>query len=69
MHKEQADPEQAQSVLSFFNWAYASGGKMAQDLDYVPMPEHVVKLIVASWGQIKTSNGAPVWKGTQAKAD
>ena len=26
-------------ALKFFAWAYAKGGKMAEALDYVPMPE------------------------------
>lgn len=62
MHKEQSNPDQAREVLEFFNWAYANGGKLAQELDYVPMPESVVKLIKASWGQMKSTSGAPVWK-------
>ncbi len=66
MHKEQADPAKAKEVLDFFHWAYSNGGKMAQELDYVPMPENVVRLIEASWGQIKAATGTPVWKAVQA---
>lgn len=66
MHKEQADPAKAKEVLDFFHWAYNNGGKMAQELDYVPMPEKVVKLIEASWGQIKAGTGTPVWNAAQA---
>ena len=29
-------------ALKFFAWAYAKGGKMAEELDYVPMPAKVV---------------------------
>lgn len=61
MHKVQDNPGQAQEVLKFFAWAYANGGKMAEDLVYVPMPASVVKLIENSWKQIKTASGAPVW--------
>ncbi len=61
MHKVQDNPSQAQEVLKFFAWAYANGGKMAEDLVYVPMPASVVKLIENSWKQIKTASGAPVW--------
>jgi phosphate transport system substrate-binding protein len=61
MHKVQENQLQAQEVLSFFAWAYANGGKMAEDLVYVPMPASVVKLIKDSWKQIKTTSGAPVW--------
>ena len=63
MHKVQANAERAKSVLQFFDWAYANGDKMALDLDYIPMPDPVVKLIHAEWkSQIKDSSGKPVWQ-------
>ena len=65
MHKVQENPGEGREVLNFFAWAYANGGKMAQELDYVPMPDNVVKLIEASWAQIKTTSGSPVWNGAQ----
>ncbi len=62
MHKSQAKPENAQNVLKFFSWAYANGGKMAEDLDYVPMPGPVVKLVEGVWSKdIKSADGKPVW--------
>ena len=66
MHKVQDNPGQAQEVFKFFAWAYANGGKMAEDLVYVPMPASVVKLIETSWTQIKTTSGAPVWNDALA---
>ncbi|MCA0340691.1 MAG: phosphate ABC transporter substrate-binding protein PstS, partial [Proteobacteria bacterium] len=33
----------------FFAWAFEKGDRMAEDLDYIPMPENVVTLIKASW--------------------
>jgi phosphate transport system substrate-binding protein len=68
MHKVQDNPGQAEEVFKFFAWAYANGGKMAEDLVYVPMPDNIVKLIEASWAQIKTTSGTPVWKGAQTPA-
>ena len=38
MHKAQDKPANAANVLKFFDWAYANGDKMADDLDYVPLP-------------------------------
>ncbi|MCW5746603.1 MAG: phosphate ABC transporter substrate-binding protein PstS [Alphaproteobacteria bacterium] len=62
MHKKPADPTRAADVLKFFDWAYAKGDKLAEDLHYVPMPDAVVKLIEASWTkEISGGNGA-VWK-------
>jgi phosphate transport system substrate-binding protein len=48
-------------VLKFFDWAYANGDQMAEQLDYVPMPDSVVELIKSEWKtQIKDSQGKPV---------
>ncbi len=54
MHKVQDKPQQAAEVLKFFSWAYKNGGKMAEELDYVALPDSLVKVIEASWG---TSQG------------
>jgi phosphate transport system substrate-binding protein len=60
MHKTQKNPKIAKQVLAFFKWAYANGDQMAQQLDYIPMPENVVKLIFEEWKNIKGANGNPV---------
>jgi phosphate transport system substrate-binding protein len=63
MHKFQQDPDKAKDVLKFFKWAYESGDKMATDLDYIPMPDAVVKMIKTSWTQaIMDSSAKPIWK-------
>jgi phosphate transport system substrate-binding protein len=50
MHKEGSDKAASQEALKFFKFAFTkSGGKMAEELDYVPMPESVVKLIEKTW--------------------
>ena len=49
MHKVQDKPENAKEVLKFFDWSFKNGGKMADELDYVPMPDPVVKLIQSTW--------------------
>jgi phosphate transport system substrate-binding protein len=61
MHKAQDKPAQGSETLKFFDWAYKNGGKMAQDLDYVPLPADTVKLINASWAQIKDAAGKSVF--------
>ena len=63
MHKSQAKPDQAVEVLKFFEWAYKNGSTMASGMDYVPMPDAVVKTIFSSWTQnLKDTAGKPVWK-------
>ena len=58
MHKMQEKPVTGKEVLNFFDWAYDKGDKLASDLDYVPLPDNVVKLIRAAWkAQIKDAAG------------
>ena len=62
MHKEQANPDRARTALKFFAWCYANGAKMAEALDYVPIPANVVKLIKEVWSkEIKSGDGKPVF--------
>ena len=49
MHKEPADKAAAGEALKFFKWAFANGGKMAEELDYIPMPKNVIDLIEKTW--------------------
>ena len=61
MHKTQKDPETAKRVLDFFTWAYQSGGKLADELSYIPMPASVVELIRQEWkAEIKGPDGKPI---------
>lgn len=57
MHKQAAKPDDATAALKFFKWALEKGDKMAAELDYVPMPEAVVKKIEASFSQIVGADG------------
>ncbi len=58
MHKVQDKPENAKEVFKFFDWSFKNGAKMAEELDYVPMPEAVVKLIRSQWkAQVKDASG------------
>ncbi len=45
MHKTPADKAASAEALKFFKWSFEKGGKMAEELDYIPMPEAVVKQI------------------------
>ena len=49
MHKEPVDKAASAEAVKFFKWAFAKGDKMAEELDYIPMPESVVKLIEKTW--------------------
>jgi phosphate transport system substrate-binding protein len=60
LHKDQTDPAKATAMLKWFDWCYKHGGEMAKKLDYVPMPESVVKLVEESWVKDIKANGKPV---------
>jgi phosphate transport system substrate-binding protein len=60
MQKAQDKPQQAASTLSFFNWAYKNGTKMADELDYVALPESVVAMVNKAWADIKDSSGKQI---------
>ena len=63
MHKMQEDAATAREVLKFFDWAYANGGKLASELDYVPLPENVQNLIRKAWkDQIRDTSGSSLTK-------
>ena len=49
MHKEPVDKAASAEAVKFFKWAFEKGAKAAEELDYIPMPEPVVKLIEKTW--------------------
>jgi phosphate transport system substrate-binding protein len=56
--KDPKDADAATNALKFFSWAYEKGDDMAQSLDYIPMPDNVVKLIKDEWTKnIKDAGG------------
>jgi phosphate transport system substrate-binding protein len=62
MHQKQDKPASAVEVMKFFDWALKSGQKMASELDYVPMPDPVVKVIADAWkAQVKDASGKALW--------
>jgi phosphate transport system substrate-binding protein len=62
MYKQPGNVENAAGALKFFDWAYTNGSKMAEDLDYVPLPKSVVDHIKEMWAaNIKGPDGKPVY--------
>ena len=49
MHKQPTDKAAAAEAIKFFTWSFEKGGKMAEELDYIPMPASVVDLIKKTW--------------------
>jgi len=62
MYKKPQDPAAATEALKFFAWSFAKGDKMAEELDYVPMPDKVVADIEKTWAsEIKDDSGKPLF--------
>ncbi len=60
MHKAQDKPVQASNSLKFFEWAFNSGDKMAEELEYVALPPAVKTLVRKVWLDVKDTSGKPV---------
>ena len=61
MPKEPKDAAAAKTALAFFDWAYAKGATMADELDYVAMPAPVQEQVKALWKANIQSEGKPLW--------
>jgi phosphate transport system substrate-binding protein len=64
MHKQAADTAVSAETIKFFAWTFSKGAKMAEDLDYIPMPDAVVTLVKKTWAsELKGSDGKPLYTG------
>jgi len=62
MHVRQDKPQNAAEVLKFFDWSFRNGQKLAEALDYVPLPNAVVTIVEDAWKtQIGDGAGKAVW--------
>ena len=46
-------PADAQEAIKFFKWAFKNGDKIAEELDYVPMPKSVLPKIEQEMSKVK----------------
>jgi phosphate transport system substrate-binding protein len=62
IYKAPKDVNAAREALKFFAWAYRNGGKMADELHYVPMPKNVINDVQTMWAtEIKDASGKPIF--------
>ena len=65
LYKKPVDVAATAEALKFFAWSFAKGDKMAEELDYVPMPDKVVNDILKMWStEIKDAGGKPLFSPT-----
>lgn len=63
IYKKSTEPRKTLGVLTFFDWAFKHGGKMASELEYVSLPDSLVQFIEQTWRQqVKDNNDNSVWK-------
>ena len=62
MQAKQEKAANGAEVLKFFDWSFKNGQKMAEDLDYVAIPDALAKDIAATWKtQVKDAGGKALW--------
>ena len=62
VYRTPKDANAVREALKFFAWAYRNGGKMADELHYVPMPKNVISDVQKMWAaEIKDTNGKPIF--------
>jgi phosphate transport system substrate-binding protein len=49
MHKQPVDKAASAEAIKFFKWSFEKGGRIAEELDYIPMPDSVVEQIKKTW--------------------
>ncbi len=59
--KDAKDAARSAAVMKFFDWSFANGAKLAQDLEYIPLPAAVQNSVRAAWkAEVKGPDGQPV---------
>jgi phosphate transport system substrate-binding protein len=59
--KDPKDAARSANVMKFFDWAFTNGGKLAEELEYIPLPKAVQDAVRAAWKtQVKGPDGKPV---------
>jgi phosphate transport system substrate-binding protein len=62
VYKAQEDAAKGKEVLKFFDYAFKSGDAAATELDYVPLPDTVTKLVQDAWkANMKDASGKAIW--------
>jgi phosphate transport system substrate-binding protein len=62
VYKAQEDAAKGKEVLKFFDYAFKSGDAAATELDYVPLPDTVTRLVQDAWkANMKDASGKAIW--------
>jgi phosphate transport system substrate-binding protein len=61
IYKQQQKRLTAIEMLRFFDWSYGAGAKLADELQYVPMPKEVAQMIESAWAEVTDAHGQSAW--------
>ena len=62
MHAKQDKAESGREVLKFFDWSFKNGAKMASELEYIAMPDPVIRQIQTEWkAKVKDASGKALY--------
>ncbi len=62
VYKKPDDAASTAEALKFFAWSYQKGDELAGELDYVPMPDSVVKSVEDMWAKdVVGPDGKPLY--------
>jgi len=61
IYKQQQRRLTAIEMLRFFDWSYRAGAKLAEELQYVPVPKDAAQMIESAWAQVTDAQGQPAW--------
>ena len=53
LYKDPQDKAAAAEAVKFFKWGFEKGAKLAEELDYIPMPAPVVALVDKTMAEVK----------------
>ena len=60
--KNPENADRSRAVMRFFDWAYKNGDRLAQELEYIPIPPAVADRVRAAWASEVKVSGQPVWQ-------
>jgi phosphate transport system substrate-binding protein len=60
IQKKPGNAGRTKEMLKFFDWSYKQGAGMATELNYVPLPTEVVRLVESAWTK-QLSGGKELW--------
>ena len=60
--KDPKEPAREADVLKWVDWAYAHGGDIAKNLEYIALPAAVQDKVRAAWHDQLQANGKPIYK-------